>query len=106
MVILKGYEPTTPERAGFTIQFTGTLWVLPASQFLYDVNITAVDGTIITGTTALGNIEKTPVNLTQVTLVGEDYDTTSNSLRFRVYNNLSYDLNYKYFIRFRYYLDL
>jgi len=71
---------------------------------LYNVNIIAVDGTIISNNS--GTVTKLSVNLEQVALVAEDFDVTTNVLRFRVYNFLTYDLNYKYFIRFRYYNNL
>jgi hypothetical protein len=105
MVIFKGNDGLTPLiSAGITIQFTGTLWALPGEHYLYNVNILAVDGTIISNDA--GVITKLPVNLEKVSLVAEDYETTTNSLRFRVYNNLTYDLNYKYFVRYRYYNNL
>jgi hypothetical protein len=105
MVIFKGNDSGTPlVSAGITIQFTGTLWALPGEHYLYNVNIIAVDGTIISNNA--GTVTKLPVNLEKVSLVAEDYDDTNNILKFRVYNNLTYNLSYKYFIRFRYYNDL
>ena len=105
MVIFKGNDGGTPlVSAGITIQFTGTLWALPGEHYLYNVNIIAVDGTIISNNS--GTVTKLPVNLEKVSLVAEDFDDTNNILKFRVYNNLTYDLTYKYFIRFRYYNDL
>ena len=105
MVIFKGNDGGTPlVSAGITIQFTGTLWALPGEHYLYNVNIIAVDGTIISNSS--GTVTKLPVNLEKVSLVAEDFDDTNNILKFRVYNNLTYDLTYKYFIRFRYYNDL
>jgi hypothetical protein len=105
MVILKGSDGGSPlVSAGITIQFTGTLWALPGKHYLYNVNILAVDGTIISNNS--GTVTKLPVNLEKVSLVAEDFDDTNNVLKIRVYNNLSYDLRYKYFIRFRYYNQL
>jgi hypothetical protein len=105
MVILKGNDGGNPlVSAGITIQFTGTLWALPGEHYLYNVNVTAVDGTIISNNS--GTVTKSEVNLEKVTLVAEDFVSTTNILKFRLYNNLNYDLNYKYFIRFRYYNEL
>jgi hypothetical protein len=105
IVIFKGNDGSNPlVSAGITVQFTGTLWALPAEQYLYNVNIKAVDGTIISNNS--GTVTKLSVNLEQVALVAEDFDITTNLLRFRVYNFLTYDLNYKYFIRFRYFNNL
>jgi len=105
MVIFKGNDGGNPlVSAGITIQFTGTLWALPGEHYLYNVNIIAVDGTIISNNA--GTITKLPVNLEKVSLVAEDYDNTNGILKFRVYNNLTYDLTYKHYIRFRYYNQL
>jgi hypothetical protein len=105
ILILKGNDGSSPlVSAGITVQFTGTLWALPGEHYLHNLNITALDGTIISNDS--GTVTKSEVNIEKVSLVAEDFDTTTNVLRFRVYNNLDYDLNYKYFIRFRYYNQL
>ena len=83
------------------MKFTGTLWHYPGAAYLDELTVTDVSGTLITDTS--GTIAKFPINLEKVWIEAEDYDVTANILRFRLYNNLTYILSYKYLLTLRYY---
>jgi len=73
---------------------------------MYDFTIKSIDGT--TTSTVFGGATSTlKVNLGDVALVFLDATDTSNTLlKFKVINNYSYSLSYKYFIRFREFITL
>ena len=118
MIILKGSnfgEGTNGsplKRFGATIQFTGTIWKLSGpEQYQHDMTILSVDGTIlITNDSGTYTERVTPIRFgsptTGIELVFEDYEYLSNILRFRIYNDVGYNLQYKYLIQPRYFNDL
>jgi len=71
---------------------------------MFDMTVTNVDGTTISNDGS--SVTKSRVNLEKVFITFDDYDDTGNILKFKLHNNYTYNLAYKYSLDLRYFNDL